>query len=449
MRVLVVHHGSFAGGGATTGGALRAAQHVHALRAAGHAVHTAARGGDGPDGYAGPAQLRALARRAAPDWTLCVAYEEAPALAGLGPLVVDLYAPRMAEAAFEGVQEDEARRALLAVDAADDVLFSNPRQRWFWLGVLGLAGWDLSRPPGHVVPLATRPAPPRAAGGPPRVIVGGHPWPWQDARAVLARAAAHLAGRAELVSYGLPPVPGVTAHALATDAEWLAACAGATVALDRYAPHTERELALSFRQMDYLSAGLPLITDPWAPIAAEVRAAGAGWVDEPLEAALDAALAEDRRPGVARLAEAYAPERAAAALAQVSPTPRVRMWSAARWTRQMEARRVRAEADRLRREAAEAEVLHKRAEVEGLVGQLRALTAAVEQLSAAQADVAGFRRETVQVLGTRVAGQTAEAEALRREVAILRADLEKKDLELARLTTERDRLGGVLRRLGR
>jgi hypothetical protein len=87
--------------------------------------------------------------------------------------------------------------------------------------------------------------------------------------------------------------------------------------------------------------------------------------------------------------------------------------------------------------------------VEALVGQLRALTTTVEQLAAAQADIAGFRRETVQVLGTRLAGQTEEAEALRREVAILRADVEKKDLELVQLRGERDRLGGILQRLAR
>lgn len=408
---------------------------------------TLARDQDQAGGFDGPAHLRALARRAAPDWCLCVAPEVAPALRGVAPLVVDLYAPRMVEAAWEGRQQDEAQRALLAVDAADEVVFSNPRQRWFWLGVLGLAGWDLARPVGRVVPLATRAAPKRRRPRAPRVVVGGHPWPWQDARATLERAVAHLRGRAEIVSYGLPAVAGVQAHGLVSDAEWLAACAGATVALDRYAPHTERELALSFRQLDYLSVGLPLISDPWTPLAEGLRAHGAGWVDEPLEAALDAALAEDRGPGVRALASGYAPSPTV--WADGPPAPRVREWSAVRWSRRAAEALVGAEADRVRRASAEAEVAHKRAEVEALVGQLRALTATVEHLASAQLEVASFRRETVQVLGTRLAGQTAEAEALRREVAILRADLDKKELELGRLANERDRLGGVLRRLGR
>jgi hypothetical protein len=449
VRILVVHHGALpAADRPTTGGAIRAADHVATLRGAGHDVVTLARAQDGPGGFTGPAHLRALARRAAPDWVLCVAPEEAPALAGLAPLVVDLYAPRLLEAAFEGQQEDEAKRALLAVHAADEVLFSNHRQRHFWLGVLGLAGWDLRTSPGVVVMLATHPVPAVRRPKRPRVIVGGHPWPWQDAREVLERAVKHLGKRADVVSYGLPAVAGVQAEGLVSREAWLAACAGATVALDRYAPHVERELALSFRQLDYVSAGLPLITDPWAPIAEGVRRHGAGWVDEPLEQALDAALHEDRRPGVAALAERYAPERAGAPLAGLTPTRRTRDWSAVRWSRRASAAMVAAEADRVRREAAEAEVVSKRAEVAALVEQNRALTSAVAQLAGAQADVAGFRRETVQVLGTRLAGQTEEAEALRRELAIVRADLEKKDLELGQLRGERDRLGGVIRRLG-
>ena len=450
MRILVVHHGRLPEGAEpTTGGAIRAAQHVTALAAGGHDGVTLARAQDGPGGFTGPRHLRALAGKARPDWILCVAPEEAPALAGLAPLVVDLYAPRLLEAAWEGQQEDEARRALLAVDAADEVLFSNPRQRWFWLGVLGLAGWDLQRSPGRVVPLATSPAPAARRPRKPRVIVGGHPWPWQDARDVLARAVAHLGKRASVVSYGLPAIEGVESHPVVPRAEWQAALAGATVALDRYSPHVERKLALSFRQLDYLSAGLPLITDADTPIADGVRRHRAGWADETLEVALDAALAEDRGAGARALAAEYAPERAASALLAWVPSARTRDWSAVRWSKEAARAIAKGEADRVRREAAEAEVVRKRAEVDALVGQLRALTASVEQLAAAQAGIAGFRRETVQVLGTRLAGQTEEAEALRRELAIARAEADKKELELGQLRGERDRLGGVLRRLGR
>ncbi len=443
VRVLVVHHGLLAGrDGPTTGGAIRAAQHARALRRAGHEVLTLARAQDEPGGFTGPRHLASKARGF--DWILCVAPEEAPALRGIAPLVVDLYAPRMLEAAWQGQQEDAAQRTLLALDAADEVLFSNPRQRWFYLGLLAACGWDVSRPVGHVVPLATEPVARAKRSKKPVIVCGGYPWPWQDARDTLARAAAHLGKRAELRVVGLD-------GGLLPRADWQALCASADFALDRYAHHVERELALSFRQLDYLSAGLPIVSDPWTPLAEELRREGAGWVDESLEDALDRALegTELARDGVARVAAHYREEVAYAAVEKLSPVSRPRPWTALRWSRHAAAAVLSARGDRRRREAAEGEVVQKRAEVEALHAQVATLTTSVAQLSAAMADVAGFRLETVNVLGSRLRGQTEEAEHLRRELAIARADLDKKQLELDQLRAERDRLGGVLRRLGR
>jgi hypothetical protein len=378
-----------------------------------------------------------------PDAILCVAPEEAPALSGLAPLVVDLYAPRLLEGAWEGLQEEEARRALAAVDAADQVLVSNPRQRWFWSAILGLSGWDLSRPTGLVVPLVAEGLP-RHRSRTRYFVAGGRPWPWQDARETVARAVAHLGERAEVRTFGMPPIPGALAAPLASRAAWLAACAGAVAALDRYAPNPERELAMSFRQADYVGCGLPLVTGE-GPLAGAVRQFGAGWVDEPLEDALDAALSRDRGAAVAKLAARYRRRPAEAPLVAWSPARRERAWSAvsdgARTAEALsDARHAQARA-----QAAEAEVGAKRAEVAALVAQSQALTAAVERLAAAQADVAGFRREAVAVLGARLAGQTEEAEHLRRELEILRADLAKKNVELRLLQEERDR--GLLGRV--
>ncbi len=460
MRVLVVHHGSLAPTDApTSGGALRAATHIDALRAAGHEVRMLSRAQDvaaepptgvGARGFRSPSDLRRMAAAHAPDWILCVAQEEAPALRDIAPLVVDLYAPRPLEAAFEGAQHEVTGATLAAIDAADEVMFSNPRQRWFFLGLLAACGWDVSLPVGRIVPLAAlRDSPPRSAPSRPRFVVGGAPWPWQDARATLTRAVAHLKGRADVVSFGLPAVEGVDARPRATRAEWLAALAGSTAALDRYAPNSERALALSFRQMDYLACGLPLLTDADTPLAEAVLAHGAGWVGGALEDALDAALmgAEAEAAGAARLAEAYRPERTEAPLLSWTPARRERGPGWLRASARLARSEARAQADRVRRVAAEAEVAAKRAEVDALHTQVRALTSSVESLSAAVADVAGFRREAVAVLGARLAGRDAEGEHLRRELEILRADLDKKTRELESVQVERDRVGGLLRAL--
>ena len=210
-------------------------------------------------------------------------------------------------------------------------------------------------------------------------------------------------------------------------------------ALDRYAPNPERALALSFRQMDYLGAGLPLIADADTPLGAEIRETAAGWVDEPLEEAIEAALARPRSSEA--LAARYAPARTEAPLLAWSPERRSRDWSLLRAGARLARADARAAADRAARRAAEAELDRKRAEADALHAQLRALTASVEALSTALQDVAGFRRETVQVLGTRMVTKTDEAEHLRRELEIARVDLEKKTVELESLQQERDRLG--------
>jgi hypothetical protein len=445
MRVLLIHHGRLPESGQpVTGGARRAAVHAHALRSAGHQVRTLAREQDGrPEdphpGFRSPGDLRRLAEMFEPDWILCVAPEEAPALAPVAPLVVDLYAPRLLEGAFQGLQEEEAGRALVAVDAADEVLFSNPRQRWLWMGILGISGWDLASDVGLLVPLAALPGPARTPPERPRFVVGGRPWPWSDATDTVIRAARHLGGRGEVVTVGLPALPGVRALPELPLDGWQALLATSTAALDRYAPNPERRLALSFRQMDYLGAGLPLVSDPDTPLSEALRAARAGWVDEPLEEAIEAAISEPRSS--ASLAVRYAPEHTEAPLLAWAPHRRARAWNVARPGARLAAAEAVAAAARTAQACAEAELQQKRADTEALHAQLRALSASVEALSGAMHEVAGFRRETVQVLGTRLSGQAAEAEHLRRELEIARADLEKKNRELLALQDERDRLG--------
>jgi hypothetical protein len=452
MHYIIVAHGPAVDPDKpVTGGALRANAHETALKQAGHDVTVLRRAQDEPKGFASPADLRRKVKAARPDAIVCVAPEEAWSLRGIAPLCVDLYAPRMLEAAWQGTQSEQAGVAVRAVHAADEVLFSNSRQRWFWLGILGLAGWDLAKPCGRVVPLscASLPTPTQTAASSahPFILLGGQRWPWQDASDALRRAVAHLGDRVECRVYGPSSgIPGVREMGTVSRREWLQACSEAVAVLDRYAPHHERELALSFRQLDALSAGTPLITDANTPLAAELG--GAGWVEETLEAALDLACGpagKRARSRVRAVAERYQPSVTEAPLLDWRPVQRVRGESVVEARAALEAARARSLADQLRREAAEAEVLKKRAEVNDLHAQTRALCSAVEASSAALADVAGFRREAVAVLGARLSGADATREALMREVETLRADLSKKNAELDAMTADRDRLQRVFR----
>ena len=134
--ILVAHGPAVDPDQPVSGGSLRAQGHEHALKRAGHTVTVLRRAQDEPGGFASPADLRRKAKAARPDAILCVAPEEAWSLRGIAPLCVDLYAPRMLEAAWQGTQSEAAGIAARAVHAADEVLFSNGRQRWFWLGIL-------------------------------------------------------------------------------------------------------------------------------------------------------------------------------------------------------------------------------------------------------------------------------------------------------------------------
>ena len=139
--------------------------------------------------------------------------------------------------------------------------------------------------------------------------------------------------------------------------EWLTACAGSVAVLDRYVRHHEREMALSFRQMDALAAGAPLISDPDTPLAQDLRQAGAGWVDEPLDIAIHAALKGGKgvRGGVRRLAAEFTGEHASRELLAWVPGARERGPSVLNAARGLAAARAQAEVDRAARRGAEAE----------------------------------------------------------------------------------------------
>ena len=119
MRVLIVHHGILPSADrAVTGGALRAWHHGQALQAAGHEVFYLSREQDVSGGYRSAADLLARARQLSPDRIVCVQLEEAAALSILDiPMAVDLYAPRLLEAPFEGAL------ATAAVPGADGIVW--------------------------------------------------------------------------------------------------------------------------------------------------------------------------------------------------------------------------------------------------------------------------------------------------------------------------------------
>ena len=481
MRILIVHHGRLPPSAdepdrPVSGGALRAAHHAAALRAAGLDVALLTRDVDAPGGFASPGDLLRRALALKPDRIVCVQPEDAPALRPLGvPLAVDLYAPRLLEAAFEGALQAEALRTHQALAAGDVFLVSNPRQRWLWMGVLALCGLDVRVDPTRLVPLVAEPGPPRSLpadrGEPPVLVAGGAAWAWQNPVPALLRVLAALDARGEgqVVWYGgaplllgqpagawtLPEHPRLLAPGWTGRRALLAAYARATAAVDWMVPNPERALAFAFRHADYLGAGLPILTGPDTALTDVLGEAG--WVGEDVEDRVTHVL--DHPGEVASrsaAARALAERRFSLELCEAPLVDWARSgWRAPRSGPDLsEAGGLATEAARERtlREAlgealsrSEHEIASKRAEVAGLTVHVQALTGIADRLSRAVDEVAGFKREAITVLGGGAEQARGEAGALQREVATLRADLAKKNAELEAAQQLQARLENDLR----
>jgi hypothetical protein len=465
MRVLIVHHGRRpTPDQPVSGGALRAQHLGDGLEGAGHEVLWLHRDQDGPSGFDGHEDLYAKARALGPDRIIAVQLEDAPPLAAVGaPLAVDLYAPRLLEASFEGTLRWTGVEALRALAAGDVFLVSNARQRWFWLGVLALAGIDVRDDPTLHVPLVAPAGPRRRHPKTPVLVAGGAHWPWHDPRPALDRALQHLdaRGTGKIVWYGGPregqPVAwALPSHPRLEPMGWvdpqtlLKAYASATAAFDWMGTNSERGLAFSFRHADYLGCGLPILTH--ADTALSDLLGDAGWASNDIESVLDEVLdntAEVKRRGISARTIAKKHLSLGAATAPVVdwvesghrhrriPTDLVehaQLAADAAAARTAQASAAKAQA------RAEAEVSRKRAEMSDMVGQVQSLTRVVDRLSRAVDEVAGFKREAITVLGNQSESATRSLSEANQEIALLRADIEKKTAELAGMDDLRRRL---------
>jgi len=467
MRVLLVHHGRRLGPGRpVTGGALRAEQHASALQDAGYEVICIHRDQDGPGGFRSAADLRDTAQALRPDRIICVQVEDAPALAGLGvPLAVDLFAPRVLEAAFGDSLPAAVAQVMGALDAGDVFFVSNARQRWSWTSVLALAGFDPADAPTRLVPIASpQGVAPQPAPAEPVFVAGGARWPWQSPGPGLRRVLAHLDARGEgsVRWYGGAPMLGedsggwtLPVHPRLHTPGWLAYdalldnYAGCTAAIDWMGHNLERSLAFSFRHADHFGAGLPVLSSSDSALADVLG--NAGVASDDIESTLDLVLDNpDKLIAMRAAARHLGAKRTAAAC-----SAEVVKWVASGRTHSQHKGPLSDSASLLRSaleatqarsmteaalSRAEAEVGNKREEVARLHGQIALLTDTVARQARALDEVAGFKREAVQLLGNQGDRARREASELSNENALLRADNEKKSAELRAMDDLRARL---------
>ena len=389
---------------------------------------------------------------------------------------MDFYAPRLLEAAFEGDTLDAAIDTIRALTASDHQLFSNHRQRWFYLGLMSVAGIDVTEHSGDVVELVAPRAPERQDPAEPLLVLGGVSWPWQDLTDCVRRAEAFLRerGRGKLVVYGGRPaigqtpvtpleekVPASSALEYRKSVPWpqlLAAYSSASAALDVMAPNAERELALSFRHVDYLACGLPIVTSDQHVLAPALKETGAGWIVEggDLESALAAVLDDhDWVKRASRSAQALAEDRFSRSRceaplldwvleAQVRDKKKELLPERADLAAAVAELRAKTEGAQALQAKAEGELSRKREEVVALAGQVNTLTTIADRLSKAVDEVAGFKREAIAVLGAENKAKDEETSLLTRDVAELSADLAKKRAEATATARERDRIAADL-----
>jgi hypothetical protein len=306
-------------GAPATGGGLRTAQLLQTLRGAGHSVRLFV------EAEALPAKapkalrehsftadsLEAQVRAFRPSIVVVEQWALVDRLGDLDkPLVIDLHGSLLLENVYRRGDLDlvmDAGTKIQALARADLLLVPASVQEHHFAAWATLAGFDPRELPIAVMPLAMA-APPvaRSKKRPPlRLVYGGARWPWIDSLDDLrtaANAVAEIDGaRLDVFTYepprhGLPfeedlgtwpevdrilagrEAQGIRLHEATEHAQWQRFLLDeATVALDRWSLNPERMLAATTRSIEFLWAGLPVITVTGAAWAETLLASGAGW----------------------------------------------------------------------------------------------------------------------------------------------------------------------------
>jgi glycosyltransferase involved in cell wall biosynthesis len=174
---------------------------------------------------------------------------------------------------------------------ADLFLVGNRRQGDLLLPLLLQAGFDCRQHvPIAIVPISVRggaAVPAEAPPGPLRLINAGVDWPWRQTGAY-REALLDLCrnnDKLEFIEYrGGYPGAGHPddRSSLLSYADMQAALLAGHIGLEVGERNTEREFSHSFRAMEYLECGLPVIINAWIPLAETIRQYDAGWViDDP------------------------------------------------------------------------------------------------------------------------------------------------------------------------
>jgi glycosyltransferase involved in cell wall biosynthesis len=205
------------------------------------------------------------------------------------PIVVDFIAPRLLELLYQDPEElpTHATELIGLLARADHFLVGNQRQADLLLPLLLQAGFDCrDETPISIVPIAARgrvPSHERASGDRIRVVTAGVAWPWrQDENYLEVLRDADERGDVDFVELrGRYPGEGeeeTDPTTLRTYQEMQALLLDSDIGIELGARNTERIYSHSFRALEYLECGLPVVINSWIPLAELIRKYDAGWV---------------------------------------------------------------------------------------------------------------------------------------------------------------------------
>ena len=365
-------------------------------------------------------------------------------------IVLDLYAPRLLELAFEP-DHGQSISLLAALGKADIFLCTHPRQRWHWWGVLSLAGIDLREDPIIIVPLAVETAPmPDTEKEEKNIFVGGGLiWPWQSPYQNLQQALEHLSEEenGQLFWFLTPEQaeedfpyrhPLLTCIPWKHRVEYRQILLRADFALDLSPDTPERALSFGFRQMEYFGCHLPILSTN--ANALSVSFPNGCLVDPDISNLLS--LSQDRVWQAKAWQEL---EEAQAELSPRSTTQALVNWLTYPQKRTHQVSSIITQAEeyqKQRRILEKNELLHHQIQstqqdlsqknelISALNSQLQDYASTVHRLSIALEEIASFKQDTARVLGDDVHQKEQHILKLQEEVTTLTADNTKKTAEL-------------------
>lgn len=224
------------------------------------------------------------------------------------PIVLDVVAPRVLEAMYQDNRnlDEEIRRMLISYRKADRFLVGNERQKHFLLSWLIMAGFDCRQEiPIDVIPISTEPGTPLPRDPYKkkwRFVSGGVSWPWRKTKKYFNAMVMAMDDMSDIDSqlvlfsgkYIYAP-DGETNISESRNSQWSDKIVKnlplrpygemvkfireqCDIGVELAERNVEREYSQSFRAIEFLRCGLPLICNHYLELADHVAEYDAGWL---------------------------------------------------------------------------------------------------------------------------------------------------------------------------